>query len=69
MDAETSATAEIETFPGKSALGRHVRADAARIADARKAFTSRNVDFRLVRGLTTRIAPTAGRLTMAELSR
>ena len=67
MDAETSATAEIETFPGKSALGRHVRVDAARIEDARKAFTTRNVDLRLVRRLTTRIAPTAGDLVLARI--
>ena len=62
MDVETTGTAEIETFPGKAAQGRHVRLDAARLGAARKAFTTRNVDFRLARRLTSRIAPTAGDL-------
>jgi hypothetical protein len=67
MDSKTFATAEIERFPGKTALGKHTRIDAARLGGARKAFTTRNVDFRLARRLTTRVAPSAGDLVLARV--
>lgn len=67
MDKKTAVTAEIEPFPGKAAQGRHARIEASRLAAARKAFTTRNVDFRLARRLTTRIAPAAGDLVLARV--
>ncbi|MBX7247986.1 MAG: DUF1611 domain-containing protein [Caulobacteraceae bacterium] len=47
--------------------GRAGRLDSERLAEARKAFTTRNVDFRQARRLLTGVAPTAGDLVLARV--
>jgi hypothetical protein len=60
-------TAAIETFPKAADRGRRVTLNSSRLDEARKAFTTRNVDFRIARRLTTGVTPSAGDLVLARV--